>query len=402
MQSIRGSVPPRELAATITASAVLRAGWAVAAVYLSIAIVAVVDLWIDRAYPPFATIPLVALVVTSAALLAVVMRPGRLTGILFLAVGSAANFAYVYGLLTVDPTLGESGLYLVNRMSIVLLLIGAVSSKLVHGLLWCTAGWLLGLVTTMAAQAGLGLPLWHGYGPLVSLAIYLTVIVTFLLILKNQRRFAPDFSAIEVETARLAGQRELEERAVALLHDTVLNSLLSVANGRSTLDKRTRERYLRDIESVTNAGLEMRTVEPASGEDEGDTLRRELLTVINDFRWQGLTVDVTGGDALSARLVPSARDALVGAVRGCLENVLRHAGSERAELFLDVTASDLSVMISDHGVGFDPHAIPEDSLGIRRALVQRMQAQGGTVRIWSAPDAGTSVVMTLPLAAHDA
>lgn len=402
MHPLRRSVPPRELAATITARAVLRSGWAVAAVYLAISIVAVVDLWIDRAYPPLAVVPLVAVLVTSTALLAVVMRPGSATGLLFLAVGSAANFAYVYGLLAVDPTLGEDGVYLLNRISIVLLLIGAVSSKLVHGLLWCTAGWLLGLVTTLMAQAALGLPPRHGYGPIVSLAIYLTIIVMFLLIRKSQRRFAPDFSAIEVETARLAGQRELEERAVALLHDTVLNSLLSVANGRSTLDERTRERYLRDIASVTRAEFEPHADEPASGEDAGDTLRRELLTVINDFRWQGLTVDVTGGDALAARLVPSARDALVGAVRGCLENVLRHAGSGRAELFLDVTASDLSVMVADQGVGFDPSTIPENRLGIRRALVQRIEAQGGTVRIWSAPDTGTSVVVTVPLAADDA
>lgn len=402
MPHIRRSVPPRELAATITARAVLRAGWAIAAVYLTIAFVAVVALWIDRAYPPVAVVPVAAIVATSAALLALVMRPGRRTGILFLAVGGAANFAYVLGLLTVDPTLDESGIYVLNRMSIVLLLIGAVSSKLVHGLFWCTAGWLIGFVTTIVAQSVLGRPLWHGYGPLVSLVIYLTIIVMFLLVRRSQRRFAPDFSAIEVEAARMAGQRELEERAVALLHDTVLNSLVSVANGRSTLDERTRERYLRDIDAVTRAGLEPSTVESTSGEDAGDTLRRELLTVINDFRWQGLTVDVTGGDALSARLVPHARDALVGAVRGCLENVLRHAGSGRAELFLDVTARDLSVMVADHGVGFDPNRIPENRLGIRRALVQRVEAQGGTVRIWSAPDVGTSVVMTLPLAADDA
>lgn len=401
-QSIRRAVPPRDLAATITARSVLRAGWAVAAVYLTISIVAVVELWIIRSYPTSAVIALSALVVTFVALILLVLRPSHVSGIVFLAVGTLATFAYVYGLLSVDPTLGEQGIYLVNRMSIVLLLVGAVSSRLIDGLLWCTAGYLLGFLATIAAQASLGLGLRHGYGPVVSLAIYLTIIVMFVLIRRSQRRFAPDFSAIEVETARMAGQRELEERAVALLHDTVLGDLISVANGKDSLDERTRARYLSDIEAVTSARAEPRDAEHAEGDDAGDGLRQELLTVISDFRWRGLTVDVSGGEAMSARLAPKAADALVGAVRGCLENVVRHAGSGTAELFLDVSERELSVMIVDHGIGFDPEEIPENRLGIRRSLVQRIERNGGTVRIWSAVGAGTSVVITLPLDAGDA
>lgn len=390
-------MPPRELAATITAQSVLRAGWAVAAVYLMISIAAVVELWVVRSYPASAVMALAALVVTSAALIVLVLRPNRVSGVIFLAVGTLATFAYVYGLLSVDPTLGEHGIYLVNRISIVLLLVGAVSSRLVHGLVWCTAGYVLGLLATIAAQASLGLGLRHGYGPVVSLAIYLTIIVMFVLIRRSQRRFTPDFLGVEVETARMAGQRELEERAVTLLHDTVLNDLAALANAKDTLDERTRARYLSDIESVTSARLEPRSAAYPGGDDPGDGLRQELLTVISDFRWRGLTVDVSGGEAMSARLAPKAADALVGAVRGCLENVVRHAGSGAAELFLDVSEHELSVMIVDHGIGFDPEDIPENRLGIRRSLVQRIERNGGTVRIWSAAGAGTSVVITLPL-----
>ncbi len=380
----------------------LRAGWAVAAVYLAISIVAVIDLWTVRSYAAGMVVPLFALLVVSAALLALVRLPGPASGVAFLAVGALANFAWVHGLLAADPTLNDEGTYLVNRVSIVLLLVGPVSSRLAHGVLWCTAGWLVGVLSTFAAQVSLGLEFHHGFGPVVSLAIYLTIIVMFLLIRRSQRRFAPDFSAVEVETARMAGQRELEERAVALLHDTVLNDLLAVVNGKDPLDERTRARYLSDIESVRNADVGARDVEFAAGEGAADGLRQDLLTVISDFRWRGLTVDVSGGEALSVRLGPRATDALVRAVRGCLENVLRHAGSGRAELFVDASEHDLSVMVVDHGVGFDPEAIPDNRLGIRRSLVQRIERHGGTVRIWSAPDAGTSVVMTLPLAVADA
>ncbi len=401
-ESIRRAVPPRELAATITAQSVLRAGWAVAAVYLTISMASVIDLWIVRSYPASAVVPLLALVVTFAALLALARHPSPVRGVVFLAVGTLATFAYIHGLLSIDPTLGDRGLYLVNRMSIVLLLVGAVSSRLIHGVLWCGAGCLLGFLATIGARMSLGLELRFGFGPVISLAIYLTIILMFVLIRRSQRRFAPDFLGVEVEAARMAGQRELEERAVALLHDTVLNDLVALANGKDTLDERTRARYLSDIESVTSARLEPLTVERAEGGDPGEGLRQELLAVVSDFRWRGLTVDVSGGEAMSALLAPKTADALVGAVRGCLENVVRHSGSGSAELFLNATEQDLSVMIVDQGVGFDPQEIPENRLGIRRSLVQRIERNGGTVRIWSARGAGTSVVITVPVEAGNA
>jgi hypothetical protein len=337
----------------------------------------------------------------SSVLLVLALRPNWMTGILFLGVGGLAAFAYVYGLLSADPTLNTDGTYLLNRPAIVLLLVGAVSSRLVDGVLWCTTGWAVGMTATATAQSALGLDIRPGYGPVVSLAIYLTIIVMFALIRRSQRRFAPDFASVEVETARMAGRRELEERAVALIHDTVLGDLVALANGRDNLDERTRARFLSDIATVTSARLEPQVTESAGGDDTDGALREELLAVISDFRWRGLTVDVSGGEFMSASLAPEAAEALVGAVRGCLENVVRHAGAANAELFLDQSEQSLSVMIVDHGIGFDPADIPANRLGIRRSLVQRIEGNGGTVRIWSAAGVGTSVVITLPLEVRD-
>jgi signal transduction histidine kinase len=401
-QSTRSAVPPRELAATITARAVLRAGWAVAMVYLVIAFVAIVELWIVRGYPAGILASLVALVLVSFALAAVIRKPGRARGLAFLAVGAVAAIVYDLGLLVTDPALNEQGMYLVNRITIVLLLLGAVSTRLIDGVLWCAAGFLLGTGATAIVQAGLGLAVRPGYGPVVSLTVYVAIIVMFVLIRRSQRRFAPDFSAIEVETARMAGQRELEAQAVALLHDTVLNDLAAVASGRDTLDERARARLLRDIAAVSSAQVGQPASGRAPGEAVAAAVRQELLSVISDFQWRGLTVDVSGGDALLAQVSPEAADALVGAVGGCLENIVRHSGSDVAEVFLDATEESLSVMIVDHGRGFDPETIPANRLGIRRALVDRITGCGGTVRLWSAIGAGTSVVITVPLAVpHD-
>jgi Signal transduction histidine kinase len=394
---MRVTVPPRELAATITARAVLRAGWAVAIGYLAIAAVMLIDLGVSRGDPGAMLPSLGALIIVFCALLAVMLRPGPRRGVLFLAVGTIAAFAFAYYLLLSDPTLGEHGTYLLNRVGVVLLLIGPISSRLIDGMLWCTAGYLLGLAATACAQLALGLEVRPGWGPLVSLVIYLTIILTFTFIRRSQRRFVPDFSAVEVEAARMSGRRELEERAVAIIHDTVLSDLNALANGRGPLDDRARTRFARDIAAVTAATVGTSSALRAGGTD--DTLRDGLLGVINDFQWRGLSVEVSGGEALTVPLPDAVGDAVIGALRSCLENVVRHSGSHSAEVFFDSSEAQLSIMVVDHGRGFDPSAIREDRLGIRSSVIARIESCGGSVRLWSAVGAGTSIVMTVPAGA---
>lgn len=398
---MRVTVPPRELAATITARAVLRAGWAVAIAYLAIAAIMLVEQYVSRGDPGGMLPSLGSLGVVLGALLAVMLRPTPRRGVFFLAVGTIATFTFDYYLLLGDPTLNVDGIYLVNRLGIVLLLVGPVSSRLIDGVLWCTAGYLLGLGATTCAQLVLGLEVHPGWGPLVSLAIYLTIIVTFVLIRRSQRRYVPDFSAIEVETARMSGQRELEERAGAIIHDTILSDLSALANGKGALDDRARARFARDIAAVSAATVETSLSPRGDGTATDDSLRDGLLGVINDFQWRGLSVDVSGGEAMATPLPKAVRDAVIGALQSCLENVVQHSGSNSAEVFFDTSETQLSVMVVDQGRGFDPQAIRDDRLGIRRSVIKRIESCGGVVRVWSAVGAGTSIVMTVPLGAED-
>ncbi len=393
---MRSAVPPRDLAATITARSVLRAGWAVAFTYLAISVIALVDLWISRAYSMDVLLCLASLLVVIAALIVLVRKPTIPRGAFYLAIGGVANFVYVYCLLIADPSLNDSGVFLLNRVTIALLLVGPASKHLLDGLVWCTVGFVVGSVGTVLAQVLLGLTPNLGYGPILCLAIYIVVIALFTLIRRSQRRFTPAISEAEAEAARLAGQRELEERAVALLHDTVLNDLAAIVSGKDQLDERARDRIRRDIDSVSSAQLES-GIRSHTDLDAG-ALRDELLAILNEFQWRGLTVDVGGGDALSADLDPETAEALLGAVSGCLENIVLHSGSNSAELFIDATTENLSVMIADHGRGFDPDSVPENRLGIRRALIKRIEGCGGTVRIWSAVGSGTSIIITVPIA----
>lgn len=354
-------------------------------------------LWADRGYGTLAVLPLVSLLATGIALLFLARKPNWQRGVVFLAVGTLATYAWVSGLLVVDATLNQQGVYLLNRMTVVLLLVGAVSVRLVHGILWCTAGWLLGTVASALAQISLGMEVSFGYGPTMSLLVYLVIIVMFVLIKKSQLRFSSAFSVKNIEPARIVGQRELEERAVSLLHDTVLNDLFTIAHGRDQLDERTIARIQSDIRAVREA-----EVEPESQHrNTADWLQREILTIVNDFQWRGIRVDVTGEAPLQQSMQPRVAEALAGAIRSCLENVVKHSSSTAAELFIDASDTEVSVMIVDQGVGFDMDAVPQDRLGIRQSIIQRTEAVGGNVKIWSSVGAGTSVVITVPLGVVD-
>lgn len=394
-QSHRMPVPPRQLAATITAMAVLRAGWGIAGVFIVICVTILGILWVDRGYDARAIISLVAMIAMALALTYLARKPAWRRGIVFFIIGTVATYLWVWSLLSVDPRLNIDGIYLLNRATIILLLVGAVSSRLVHGIAWCTAGWVLGSLATVAAQMSLGLGLRLGYGPAVSLWVYSIIIVTFVLIRRSQKKFSSAFSTARIEPARIAGQRELEERAVALLHDTVLNDLTAIVHGRSELDERARSRYRQDIQSVREA-----RTEPEVVSDSAQWLRREILDAISDFQWRGLTVEITGDAGIPLQTSPQIAEAMVGAIKSCLENVVKHSGANSAELFMDSSGSALSIMIVDHGSGFLVDEIPADRLGIRHSVVQRVEAVGGTVRIWSAAGAGTSIVIVIPLDKH--
>lgn len=390
--SPRLAVPPRNLAATITAMAVLRAGWAVAGVFALICVTLVGILWVDRGYDARAVVSIGAMLVLGGLLLFLARKPTLARGVVFLTVGTVATFFWVWTLLALDPALNVDGIYLINRATVILLLVGAVSSRLVHGIAWCFAGWLLGSLATIAAQWLVGMPLNIGYGPAVSLCVYIIIILTFVLIRKSQQRITTAFTTTRIEPARITGQREMEEQAVALLHDTVLNDLSAIAHGRRELDERARARFLRDIDFVKEA-----RIKPEMVGDSAQWLRREILAAVSDFQWRGLRVEITGGVGAPLQTLPRVAEALLGAIQSCLENVVQHSGSESAEIFLDVSSSSLSIMIVDQGVGFSIDAIPADRLGIRHSIIQRIESVGGNVKIWSAAGAGTSVVLVVPL-----
>jgi signal transduction histidine kinase len=83
--------------------------------------------------------------------------------------------------------------------------------------------------------------------------------------------------------------------------------------------------------------------------------------------------------------------AIEGAVGEALENVRRHAGTDRAVVRLVESPGRVVVTVSDSGAGFDLTAVPASRHGLVLSVRERMARAGGRAEVRSAPGIGTVV-----------
>ena len=97
------------------------------------------------------------------------------------------------------------------------------------------------------------------------------------------------------------------------------------------------------------------------------------------------------------RLDAAAGGELLHLVREALSNVARHSRATQARVEVQTLPDELTLEISDNGVGFDPAAIaPGRHHGLIN-LRERAVAAGGRLEIDTRPGAGTRLVVHLPV-----
>jgi signal transduction histidine kinase len=185
-----------------------------------------------------------------------------------------------------------------------------------------------------------------------------------------------------------ARQARFDERSrqYRMLHDTVLSTLNSIARGMPD-SARLRERCAADADLIR--GL-------ISGDPRALTnLATELSYVIRDQSALGLRIHSQFG-GLPEDLPAGTVEALAGACREALNNVIKHAGT--AQAWVTAAGRDgggVTVTVVDRGRGLPPgDFLP--GLGLRRSITARMAEAGGTCVIDSEPGEGTCVELTWP------
>jgi signal transduction histidine kinase len=200
---------------------------------------------------------------------------------------------------------------------------------------------------------------------------------------------------------RQASELEAQRRQSArLLHDTVLATLTLLAHsGVGVSEEALREQAGGDAKLLRQLRLGGTPTPTASGEYnlapvQETELGTTLESVKSRFGRMGLEVSWHGTGQV---LLPShILDAFLLALAECLENVRRHSGVTQAHVTITEDETTLRAMVTDSGVGFDIAGVGEAKLGFAESVVARLRDVGGNARLFSAPGAGTTVVLEVP------
>lgn len=192
-----------------------------------------------------------------------------------------------------------------------------------------------------------------------------------------------DRTAAEAEQARreaaVAEAERAEERELAnSLHDTAATTLLMVGTGQVPSDASwLAPQARRDLDRLRS--YDGKATEQA---DLVDLLRADLDT-------DHLTVDFEAPQQLPLRF--DVASAIAGAAREALNNVRRHAGTDRATVRLHSDPQGLRVEIADEGKGFAVADATATRRGLRESVHGRMNRIGGSATITSVEGSGTVV-----------
>ena len=199
---------------------------------------------------------------------------------------------------------------------------------------------------------------------------------------------------------RVVEAQELERKRLAReLHDETGQALASLLLGLKPLETATsgetresvlalRELVVTTLQDVRRLAVELR---PSALDDLG--LVPAIDRLARSFGESGLQVDVLaniGGE----RLPEAVETTLYRIVQEAVTNVAKHAEASRLSVTLTRKGSSVVVIVEDDGKGFDA-AGPSDGLGLL-GMRERLALVGGTLRIETAADSGTTIAAEVP------
>nr|WP_311316802.1 sensor histidine kinase [Latilactobacillus curvatus] len=213
----------------------------------------------------------------------------------------------------------------------------------------------------------------------------------------------PTVIAGETKEEILAQERH---RLARELHDSVSQQLFAATMMLSALSEVAQKQAdnaqmlqsLTTVERVLNeAQSEMRALllhlRPVNL--EGKSLRDGIIQLLNELKTK-IAIQITW-DIDSITLPSGIEDNLFRIVQELLSNTLRHAKAQEIEVYLKQLGQSVLLKVIDDGTGFDTNAEQKaGSYGLKN-IVERAHSVGGTAKIISLPNQGTSVEIRVPL-----
>lgn len=385
---------PGHLASDVVSSGIARGARVVGGVALAVA-VAVYGLICAQVFIP-ATLVIPLILGALAVVLTVLDRRGGVAvAVIYLVAGACGLFITEIALADLPSALAPAADYLTTTTWIALTMVGGAGGRTGRGIVLTVAGYASGLIGVAVAALVTGAA--PTLDPTVALGAALVVVIYAVTgrTARTARQAQPRIHRAARDEKLAEVRSDVEARAAALLHDTVLGSLAAVSTSRpGELSAGLRSAIEADLDAIVGQDWsEQPSRSPVT--DEAGPIGAEIGIAGS----AGLAIEVTGDLGQLQRLDAAVADSVALALRQLLVNVRLHSGATSAEVVIFGDDAGVSVMVIDAGRGFDPAGVSGDRLGLRNSVFRRLESIGGTVKIWSAPGRGTSVLVTVG-AAH--
>jgi len=198
------------------------------------------------------------------------------------------------------------------------------------------------------------------------------------------------------------------------LHDTLLQNfqallphLQTVSNVLPSKPDEAKRRVDRAIEQATEAITDGRDTvhELRSGASAATDLdsaisnfAKELLSGENSESMPEIQVQVEGK---STHLNSVVRDEAYRIAAEAIRNAIRHANARRIDVEIRYDEQYLRLRIGDNGTGIDADTLNRDHKAGHwglRGMRERAKLVGGTLEVWSQPNVGTEIELSIPAA----
>lgn len=296
-----------------------------------------------------------------------------------------------------EPILDAAGFSFLG-VKIAAIMVGGGGIGSLAGIGWAVTGYLTIEATVAAATVIAGGDV--AFDGALFLVVVAAIIVIPIInpISRRQLVAQPRIHSAAQDELLAALRYKVEIKAAALMHDTVLNHLAAIADSKGEeLGRGIAEQVRRDVESLVGEDWLTEAPTHANARSRLEWQHSGLFTAIQEGRMLGLEIETTGDLTAVGRLDRATSIALGLAVKQCLVNVIKHSGTEHAEVAVYGSGQLLSVLVVDSGLGFDESATTTSRFGLRVSVRKRMESVGGRVDVWSTPGRGTSIMIQVPL-----
>jgi PAS domain S-box-containing protein len=224
-----------------------------------------------------------------------------------------------------------------------------------------------------------------------------------------ERRQQAEQERFQLLTRLVLAQEDERQRIARDLHDQLGQQLTALRLTLETLKAQSVERTDLRIQVETlqelarqldeDVALRVRGLRSVALENLGlPTAVREYVS--NWSRRFGIPVQLHISPAADERMPLELETMLFRLVQEALNNVIKHARADHVDVILERTPEQVSIIVEDNGIGFEPGEFSKTGTGLGLiGMRERAALAGGHLQIESTPGQGTTVLARIPVAA---